>query len=176
MSRSIVLAAAASGGRITPATPTLAYAGSGTNDNGKFTITNYDPSFVYTATGGTVSGNILTVTNPSSSATLTARTPKGLAASSGRTATRLAASTSQYYTQTGPFQCYYSGSCASQCGGCGTYYSQDQWNPNDGSPAGFYACCDQGYWTTYYVNQAGSGYTWSGADYTNGQGEWWKIT
>jgi hypothetical protein len=137
---------------------------------GKFTITNHDATYIYTATGGTVASNVLTVTATTGSSTLTARAPKGLTASTGVVAERKAPT--QTYIQTAPFQCYYNPSCASQCGGCGTYYAAGAWGP--GEPAGFYSCCDQGYFV--YDNYAGSGFTWGGSNYTNGQGEWWKIT
>lgn len=167
------IAASAAGGRFTPVKPTLLYAGSGTSDNGKFTITNYDATYIYTVTGsGSVSGSTLTITNANASVTLTAKAPKGLTNSAGVVAERKAPT--QTFIVTTPFQCYYSPSCASQCGGCGTFYAQDQWNPNDGSPAGYYSCCALGY--NVYDNYSGQGYTWGGSDYTNGQGEWWKIT
>jgi hypothetical protein len=107
------------------------------------------------------------------SATLTARAPKGFAASSTITASRLAAAQSSYYVQTAPVQCYNSGSCASQCGGCGTFYEPG--NPTWNGVGGFWSCCDQGYFQFFYINYAGSGYTWGGSNYTNGSGEWWRI-
>ena len=168
-----LVSAAAGSGRFIPNKPTLEYAGSGTSNNGNFTIGGYDPTFIYTATNGTVAGNVLTVTNPNGSATLTARAPKGLAASSTITASRLAAAQSSYYVQTAPVQCYNSGSCASQCGGCGTFYEPG--NPTWNGVGGFWSCCDQGYTVFFYIDYVGSGYTWGGSNYTNGSGEWWRI-
>jgi hypothetical protein len=164
-----MLSAPAGGGRFTPLKPTLSYAGSGLTNMGKFTVTNYDSTFTYTATGGSIAGSTFTVTASTGSGTLTARAPKGLTASTAVTAFRQAPT--QSFIATGPVQCYYSPSCASQCGGCGTFYPAGGWGP--GEPAGFYACCAPGYFA--YDNYAGSGFTWGGTDYTNGQGEWWKI-
>lgn len=146
----------------------LAYAGSGLTNNGKFTISNYDASLVYSVTGGTVSGNTITVTDPNGSATVTARAPKGLADSSATTLMLHAAD--QGYTITIGFQCYGNGGgCVNNHCGCGTYHTAAEgW-----AYTGWWACCEgrSYYWNSY----SGSGYTWSGTDYTNGQGEWWKI-
>lgn len=161
--------AAAGGGRFVPVKPTLAYAGSGLTNMGKFTITNYDSTYTYVATNGTVTGNTLTLSVKTGSGTLTARSPKGLTASAAVVASLQVPT--QTFIATGPVQCYYSPSCASQCGGCGTYYAAGAWSP--GSAAGFYSCCAPGYYA--YDNYASSGFTWGGSDYTNGQGEWWKI-
>ena len=166
----VLTAASAGAGRVAPAKPTLVYAGSGTTNNGKFTIENYDASLTYTVTGGTRSGATITVTDANGTASVTARSGKSVSESPAGSAQRKAAT--QYRVVTSPSQCYYSGSCASQCGGCGTYYAAGAWAP--GSAAGFYSCCDQGYYV--YDNYTGSGYTWGGSDYTNGQGEWWKIS
>lgn len=163
----VLLGASAGGGRFLAAKPTLTYSGSGA-----FTIGNYDASYVYSVSGGTRSGNVITVSGATGTATVTARPPKGLTASASASAERKAPD--QYYVVTSPFQCYHSASCASQCGGCGTYYAQDAWNPNDGSAQGFYSCCDQRVY--YYNNYSSSGYSWSGSNYTNGSGEWWKIS
>jgi hypothetical protein len=165
-----MLSAPAGGGRFTPLKPTLTYAGSGLTNMGKFTITNHDATYIYTATGGTVASNVLTVTASTGSATLTARAPKGLTNSAGVVAERKAPT--QTFIVTTPFQCYYSPNPI--IGGCGpgTFYPAGGWGP--GEPAGFYACCELGYFV--YDNYAGQGYTWGGSDYTNGQGEWWKIT
>jgi hypothetical protein len=168
-----MLSAPAGGGRFTPLKPTLTYAGSGLSNMGKFTITNHDATYIYTATGGTVASNVLTVTASTGSATLTARAPKGLTNSAGVVAERKAPVQDSYFVPTGPFQCLYSPNPI--IGGCGpgTFYPAGGWGP--GEPAGFYCCYTPGYYVFYWVNYGPQGYTWGGSDYTNGQGEWWKI-
>jgi hypothetical protein len=168
-----MLSAPAGGGRFTPVKPTLTYAGSGLTNMGKFTITNHDATYIYTATGGTVASNVLTVTATTGSATLTAKAPKGLTDSAGVIAERKAPT--QTFIVTTPFQCYGCPSpgfgapcCAPGPCGCGTFHASGF------DYSGFWACCEAGYYV--YDNYAGSGYTWGGSDYTNGQGEWWKIT
>jgi len=47
----------------------------------------------------------------------------------------------------------------------GTYYNQDQWNPSDGSPAGFYAVNPDGYSTTV-KDSPPAGFTDVGGSYT----------
>lgn len=171
VSRAIRFASVAGGGRITPATPTLSYAGSGTTDNGKFTITNYDASYTYTVSGGTLSGSTLTVTSATGSATISAITPKGLSSSASRTAYRHAADqTSVAFTQ-----------CYNPCGNCRTDVNPHTWscgcgsgcNDAGGGQWGDCICRGPGY--SYWNNYGTSGYTWSGSNYTNGSGEWWKI-
>lgn len=163
-----VVAAIGGGGKFTPVAPTLSYAGSGTTNNGKFTITNYNSSYIYTATGGTVASDVLTVTATTGSAVLTAKSPKGLTQSASITAYRKAPT--QTFVQTAPFQCYGNASgCTSSCCGCGTYHTAAEGWPY----TGWWACCACGYYV--YDSYTSQGYTWSGADYTNGQGEWWKI-
>lgn len=173
-----LIAAGAAGGRFTPVKPTLSYAGSGTSNNGKFTITNYDATYIYTATGtGSVSGNTLTISNANASSTLTARAPKGLTSSAGVIAERKAATQSQVFVATGPFECHGCSSpghgapcCAPGPCGCGTFHQAG------GFPyTGFWACCEPGYFIYPFDNYAGQGYTWGGSNYTNGQGEWWRI-
>lgn len=178
------IAASASSGRFTPSAPTCSYAGSGTSNNGKFTITNYSSSLIYNISGsGSISTNTLTVTGATSSIILTATAPKGLSASSGITTFRQAATSTaySYFVATGPSTCY---GCSAPLGhaapccapgpcGCGTFHTAGAF-----PYTGFWACCPPGYTATGYTqdNYAGSGYTWSGNDYTNALGEWWKIT
>lgn len=162
---------AGSGRSVVAATPTLSYAGSGTTNNGKFTITNYDSSYTYTCSGGTISGNQVTVTATTGSATVTATTPKGLSASAPVTPSRHAwDQTYVAYTQ-----------CYNPCGNCRTDVNPHTWgcgcgsgcNDSGGGAWGDCICRGPGY---YYANNYGpSGYTWSGSDYNNGSGEWWKI-
>lgn len=164
-----LVAAAASGGRFVPVKPTLTYAGSGTSNNGKFTIDNYDATYIYTVTGsGSVSGNTLTITNANASVTLTAKSPKGLTTSSGVVAERKAAVLINVpYTQYN-----------NPCGDCRTDVNPNTWTCGcvgadaGGGQWGVCICRGPGY--SYYENQPG--YNWSGNDYTNGQGEWWKVT
>ena len=172
----VSIAAAAGSGRFTPVKPTLSYAGSGTTNMGKFTITDYDSTYIYTATDGSVASNVFTVTASTGSGTLTAKSPKGLTNSTGVVAYRQPAVQSSYFVATGPFACYGCPSpghgspcCAPGPCGCGTFHASGF------AYSGFWACCTPGYTVYYYVNYSSSGYTWGGSDYTNGQGEWWKI-
>lgn len=177
-----MLSAPAGGGRFTPLKPTLTYAGSGVSNMGKFIIGGvgnpYDSTYIYTITSGvgSVSGNILTVSNANASVTLTARAPKGLTSSTGVIAERKAPTQGSYFVETSPTQCYGCGSpgfeapcCAPGPCGCGTFH-----NPGAFPYSGFWACCNQGY-TVYFWNDFRPSYTWGGSDYNNGQGEWWKI-
>ncbi|MFZ4487525.1 MAG: hypothetical protein ACOYO9_13145, partial [Candidatus Nanopelagicales bacterium] len=54
----------------------------------------------------------------------------------------------------------YSGS-----GNGGTYYPQNAWNPNDGSPAGFYRVVDEGY-NVSAKDAPPTGFSDSGTEYT----------
>lgn len=184
MSGLLFTTAACGAGRFTPDKPTLSYAGSGTTNNGKFTITNYNSSFIYTVTSGngTVSGNTLTVTVATGNATLVAKSPKGFTNSPGIIAYRQAATQYAYFVETGPFTCYRcdgQGCCAPGCCGCGTCYSETSDDPNDNIPpvVTYYclACCACGYTAYAWTNYGPQGYTWSGSNYNNGSGEWWKI-
>lgn len=168
---------AAGGGRITASVPILIYAGSGTSNNGIFTILNYNSTNIYTVNGsGYVSGNTLVVSSATASASLVSRAPKGLSSSSAVTAFRQAPTQGSYYVQTAPFQCYGCSAtlpntcCAPGPCGCGTYHTAGAF-----AYTGFWACCDQGYYVNYYNSFTSSNFTWGGNDYTNGQGEWWKI-
>lgn len=163
----------AGGGRFTASTPTMSYAGSGNSNIGKFNITNYNSSNIYTVSNGTVSGSVVTITNTTATSTITAKTPKGIYQSSSISIERKAPD--QYYVVTTPFQCYGCKStgfdapcCAPGPCGCGTFHATGF------GDSGFYACCDVR--SYYYNSYTGSGYTWGGSDYTNGTGEWWKIT
>ena len=177
------ITASSAGGRFTASVPTLTYAGSGTTNNGQFTITNYDSTFTYTISGtGSRSTNTLTVTNATSSVTLTATSPKGLTASSSVTCARQAATSTpySYFVATGPSACHgcsaplgHAAPCCAGGGcGCGTFHASGFAYP------GFWACCAPGYTATGYTQNSytGSGYTWGGSDYTNALGEWYKIT
>lgn len=158
--------AGASHGVVAPK-PTLSYAGSGT-----FTITNYDASYVYTVTGsGSRSGATLTVTVATGDATITARFPTSVTESPSATAYRHAPTqTSVAFTQ-----------CSNPCGNCNTGVNPHTWscgcgsgcNDSGGGAWGDCICRGPGY--SYYDNYSGSGYSWSGSDYTNGSGEWYKT-
>lgn len=167
----IVASAAAGSGRFTPSIPTLTYAGSGTTNNGKFTITNYNSSFIYSVSGnGSITSNTLTVNSATTSVNLTVKSPKGVSFSSSITAFRQAAT--QYFVQTGAPYCCNDGFCAGCFGGCGTFYAAGKWCAECGD--GYWSCGTPGY--NAYTNYSANGYTWSGSNYTNGQGEWWKIS
>lgn len=160
--------AASAAGRFTPDQPIVTYL-----TTGQFTISNYNSSFIYTASNGTVSSGVLTIPTATGSSTLIAKAPKGLSNSSSATIYRQAASQSSYFVATGPAQCLYSSGPIGGFCGPGTLYAAGVWGP--GEPAGYYCCGTPGYYVNYYINYGTSGYTWSGSDYTNGVGEWYKI-
>ncbi len=166
------ITASSAGGRFTASVPTLTYAGSGTTNNGQFTITNYNSTFTYTISGtGSRSTNTLTVTNTNSSVTLTATSPKGLTASSIVTCSRQAPTTYSYFVSTGPTTCQWCPSCCPGPYGCGTQH----FNPDAGEVQ-FLLCSSPGYNATGYNSFTSTGYTWGGADFNNGSGEWFKIS
>ena len=145
------------GSGISSPKPTLTYAG-----NGAFTISNFDAVLAYTVTGsGTLTGSVLQVTVATGNATIFGTTPKGVAGVS-TVAYRQAYTT--YFVQTGDPYVTYSGDGSNG----GTYYGTDQWNPNDGSAAGYYAVITPGY-------QAPTDYSGSGFTYSSTYNEWWKI-
>lgn len=156
---------AAAAGRAIPAKPTLSYAGSGTTDNGKFTITNYDANLTYTITNGTRSGSTVTVTNQNTTATVTARLPKSVSNSSPAYPERKGAVQAEYDQSYNPN------------GDLNTSVNPNTWTCPSGWSAGGGAwgvgICRK--YPGSYTDFGGSGYTWSGSDYTNGSGEWWKI-
>ena len=148
---------AVGGGNVPSEVPSLSYSG-----YGQFTITNYDSNLTYNITGsGSQTINYLYVTATTGNATVSTTTPKGQTSGS-RTAYRQAYTT--YFVQTGdPYVTF-----TTDGSNGGTYYAQDQWNPKDGSPAGFYAVITPGY--NAPTDYSGSGYTYN-ATYN----EWWKI-
>lgn len=165
------------GGRYTPSAPTLTYRGSGTSNLGKFQVTNYDATFQYDATGGTLAYDaglaawVFTVTASTGSGVLKAKSAKGLTFSASVTAYRhVADQTYVAFTQ-----------CYNPCGNCRTDVNPHTWscgcgsgcNDSGGGAWGDCICRGPGY--SYWNNYSGSGYAWSGSDYTNGSGEWWKI-
>lgn len=164
-----------------PAAPIMEYLGSGTSNNGLFQVSNTVAGAEYVATnvsgGGSatqtvVSGKVrFQLSSANSRWSVKARWAAGAPESAVDYMERKAAT--QYFVQTGNPYCCYDPGCASCFGGCGTYYAQDQWNPNDGSPAGYYSCGTPGYYA--WTNNAPT-YNWSGSNYTNGQGEWWRVS
>ena len=84
-----------------------------------------------------------------------------------------------YRVATGPYACHgcsaplgHAAPCCAGGGcGCGTFHTAGAF-----AYTGFWACCAPGYDETGYYSFTSTGYTWSGADYTNGSGEWYKIT
>lgn len=168
--------ATAGGGRFTPSAPTLSYAGSGLSNNGIFTISNYNSTYIYTVTGsGYISGDTLIVSSSTASASIVAKSPKGLLNSSSVTAFRQAptyvGSTSYFCTVSG------NGATLTCCNQWGNQYYTWTCPPGSnggGGQWGVNVCGTTCYTTPYWVDY--SGYTWSGANYTNGQGEWYKIT
>lgn len=148
-----------SGGNIPADTPTLTY-----TSYAVFTITNYNSALTYNLGSNTsINANLLTVTIADGSGTVSVTSPKGQT-SGTVTASRKPYAT--YFVQTGPTQVLYSTSPIPVYGG--TYYAQDQWNPNDGSPAGYYAVVTPGYYQPY-------DYTSLGFTYSSTYNEWWKI-
>lgn len=162
------------GGKFAPPIPTLVYLGSYLTNAGKFQITNYSASHVYTVGGsGSLSGDILTVTAGTGSATLIASSPNGFGSSPTRTAFRQAAAqTSVPYTQ-----------CYNPCGNCNTSVNPNTWscgcgsgcNDSGGGQWGVCICRGPGY--SYWNDYSGSGFSWSGANYASdgSNGEWWRI-
>jgi hypothetical protein len=146
------------GGNVPSPTPTLSYA-----SYGAFTITNYDSALTYNLSGSSSrSGSTFSVTVTSGSGSLSSTSPKGSNSPGSVTAYRLPYST--YFVQTGdPYVTY-----TTDGSNGGTYYDTDQWNPQDGSPAGFYAVVTPGYY-------AANDYTGSGYTYNSTYNEWWKI-
>lgn len=172
------ISGAASSGRLPTLAPTLQYSGSGTSNNGKFQITNYNSSYTYSVSGGSVSYDsglglyVFTVSSTTGSGTISARSPKSISDSSSITAWRHVPDQTSV-----PFiQCY------NPCGNCNTSVNPHTWscgcgsgcNDSGGGAWGDCVCRGPGY--SYWNSYSSSGYTWSGSDYTNGQGEWWKIT
>jgi len=144
------------GSGVTATKPTMTYTSTGT-----FTVTNYDPQLAYTAgASGAISTSTFTVTVATGTGTLYATSPKG---SAGSTTTGYRHAVTQTFTQTGDPYVDYSPSPNG-----GTFYDTDQWNPTDGSPAGYYAVITPGYYTN--DSYTGSGYTFSST-----YNEWWKI-
>jgi len=167
------------GGRFTPPTPDLTYAGSYSTNKGIFRLTNYDATNVYTLTGGTIQYDAglaswtFYVTATTGSGTIKATAAKGLVDTATVTAYRhVADQTSVAFTQ-----------CYNPCGNCNTGVNPNTWSCgcgsgcNDSGGGAWGACICRGpgysYWNTY----AGSGYTWSGGNYAadGSNGEWWKI-
>lgn len=144
------------GSGVTADKPTLAYV-----SYGAFTVTNFGPQLAYTPTGGSLTSGVFNVAASTGSGTLFATSPKG---SVGATVTAYRQAKTSDWVSTGPDVFSYS----SDGSNGGTYYAQDQWNPSDGSPAGYYAMTRQG----YYVNRdySGAGYT-----FNNSTNEWWRI-
>jgi hypothetical protein len=150
------LAISNGGTGVTAPKPTLTYAG-----NGTFTITNFNSELTYTVTGtGSRASNVLTVTAITANAVIFGTTPKGTV---GTSTTAFRQQATQTFVQTGNTYVDYSPSPNG-----GTFYNTDQWNPNDGSPAGYYAVITPG----YYQNDS---YTGSGFTYSSTFNEWWKI-
>jgi len=161
-------AAAAGGGRFTPPRPNLQYLGSGTSNLGQFRINPFDSSYIYTVSGnGSLSGDILFVTVSNGTATLTARAPKGTTQSASITAERKAPVLVNV-----PFQ-----QAFDPCGDCRTDVNPNSWTcgcigwDTGGGQWGVCICRGPGF--SYWENQPG--YNWSGSDFNNGQGEWWRI-
>lgn len=167
------------GGRYTPSTPTLSYAGSYATNNGKFRITNYDDTNVYTVTGGTVQYDsglgfyTFYVTAGTGSGTIKARAAKGVTDTTTVTAYRhVADQTTVAFTQ-----------CYNPCGNCNTSVNPNTWSCgcgsgcNDAGGGQWGACVCRGPGYSYWNNYGPSGYTWSGGNYSSdgSNGEWWRI-
>lgn len=158
----------------TPPQPTLTYLGY----QGRFTISNYSASYIYTVTAGTVSGSTLTLPSATSEAYVSAQSFAGGASSP----TRYYANKAPSYTP----DTRYSYACGTACDtcqycGCGTCASlgvsgSQSWG-QCGCPGtmcwyGSYSCncrtvyCSGGS-APSLINEPG--YTW------NGSNEWYKI-
>jgi hypothetical protein len=160
-----------------PAKPVMQYAGSGTTNMGKFRIVNYQPSADYTLVyqsgdnGGNIVGDLITITGPNAIWNVVASWGEGAPLSDPGTVERKAPwQTSVPYT-----------SCYNPCGDCRTDVNPHTWscgcgsgcNDSGGGQWGDCICRGPGY--SYWTDARPQGYTWGGTDYTNGQGEWYKV-
>jgi len=160
-----------------PAKPTLQYTGSGTTNMGRFRITNYQPSALYTpshisgGTGITIADDIITLTNANSIYTVVASWGAGAPESNPASMERKA----PYLTDVPYTQCY------NPCGDCNTSVNPNTWSCgcgsgcNDSGGGQWGACICRGPGYSYWTDLRPQGYSWGGADYTNGQGEWYKV-
>ena len=156
---------------------------------GQFSISNYNPGIIYvptlitgsgTATLNTSTGRF-TLSAPDSRFSVIAKYGVGAPESDARFMERKAPVQvdNSYFVETSPFQCYGCGApegfaapcCAPGPCGCGTFHQAGAF-----PYTGFWACCAGGYiQPSFYWQNFGPSYTWSGSDYTNGQGEWYKL-
>ena len=158
----------------TPEAPIINYVNN-TRSIGQFVIVNFDPKVAYSgqkvsgSDGLTISDDIVSIPQ-NSRYTITAGWTVDMEQSGAAPIERKAPK--EEFVATGPFKCHGCGTygcCADPGGcGCGTWHLAGAF-PYDG----MWACCEPGYWR--WVNY-GANYTWSGNDYTNGNGEWWRIT
>ena len=165
-----------------PDPPIMAYFSTGV-----FSISNYNPTLIYTATLTTGSGTATlntstgryTLSAADSRFSVVAKYGAGAPESDADFMERKAPIPYTYRVATGPYACHgcsaplgHAAPCCAGGGcGCGTFHTAGAF-----AYTGFWACCAPGYDETGYYSFTSTGYTWSGADYTNGSGEWYKIT
>jgi hypothetical protein len=142
---------------------------------GKFTITNHDAKYVYTATAdvgtATVDGATVTVSDPNGVAIVTCTYQT---VSVQRQAIRKAYSSHFVVTQPDHCDCCGTSPCGGCCGG-GTYYdcTCDQ---GGGCGPNYLACCTCGYYEADDFRS--QGFTWSGGGSlppAPDGNEWWRI-
>lgn len=163
--------------KATPEQPTLSYYGT----TGKFQITNYNSSYIYTISSGTRSGSIVTLPGANTSATIKAQSFSGGDFSPTTTYEQKSARYTEdtRYSYPCGTACDTCQNCGCECagGGCGCYPNASQSWGQCGCPGtmcwyGSYECNCR---TTYcsggsapsLINEPG--YTWTGL-------EWYKIT
>jgi hypothetical protein len=162
--------ASAAGGRFTPDKPSIAYSGPLNTATHQFTISNYDATYIYTVANATQSTSTVTLSAATVTGQVSAKSPKGTTASTIAYPETKAPDTTYV-----PFvQCY------NPCGNCNTSVNPHTWSCGCGSPCGDSGggawgdciCRGPGY---SYWNNYGPTYTWSGSNYTNGTGEWYRV-
>ena len=165
-----------------PAAPVVAYLGSGASNLGLFEVSNTVPGAEYIATnisgGGSATASVVNgkVRFQLSSATSRWSVKARYAAGAPESAVDYMERKSPDQTSVPYTQCY------NPCGDCNTSVNPNTWscgcgsgcNDSGGGAWGVCICRGPGY--SYWNNYSGSGYGWSGSDYTNGAGEWWKTS
>jgi hypothetical protein len=156
-----------------PGKPILQYVGPGS-----FQILGYDPNLDYQATLITGSGSanlntstgVYALTEPNARFSVSAAYAPGAPRSAlsfmeRKAAVLVVVEFTQFFNP---------------CGDCRTDVDPNSWTCGCvGADAGggqWGVCICRGPGFSFYEDFSGQGYIWSGADYTNGQGEWYKIS
>lgn len=160
-----------------PAAPVMTYLGSGTTNNGLFEVSNTASGVDYFATnisgGGsatktTVNGKVRFQLSASPSRwKVEARYAVGAPVSAADYMERKPAQRAEYDQWYNP------------CGDCNTSVNPNTWTcgcVGGDAGGGQWGVCICRRYPGSYINYGGSGYSWSGSDYTNGSGEWYKVS